>query len=458
MRRWRTRDTWATFASFLLALALCLYYQTHAIVDGPIRSDAGQYVRLAVNLLEHHVLSSADPGTTPLLPESYRTPGYPLILALVIKLTGGNLQSFYVGALALQAVMTALTVVLVFRIGRNFLGFWPAFAASLLLAMWPLAVVQSSFLLTETSFGFFMMAGLWALCVAQARASVAWYFAAAALLAFAAVINPMFAPFPLVLAVAFVLRRQAAAAILLIAFIAVPWGLWQARSASLPAATEATSQGHRLAENILIGMSPDIKRYYNDRVSPEGEAVFADFHRLLDLRDQRPRAFYAEVWARLSQQPGKYLHWYFVEKPGDVWYWPVIQGFGGLYVYPTMRSPYETTGLFRLMAIACLVLSPVFVLLALAGASYGLLAWLGRRRPSLPLLVLSLLFWYFSLLYWVLAPDGRYVTPFRGCEFLLAAFAMERSVQWLRQRRAGWASQQNLVPGRAETIALESDL
>jgi hypothetical protein len=46
-----------------------------------------------------------------------------------------------------------------------------------------------------------------------------------------------------------------------------------------------------------------------------------------------------------------------------------------------------------------------------------------------------LLFWYFSLLYWVLTPDGRYVTPFRGCEFLLAVSAIVSMASTLQSRR-----------------------
>ncbi|WP_157956437.1 hypothetical protein [Dyella sp. C11] len=430
------RDTWATVAGFVLALGLCLYYQAHAVIDGPLRADAAQYAKLAINLLQHHVLSSADPGSAVMLPESYRTPGYPVILAIIYVIAGQDLQRFYALALTVQALMAALTVVFTFRLGRHFLSFWPAFIASLLLALWPMAITQSGYLLTETAFGCFLMGGLWLACVAHARTRLPLYAASAALLAYAAAINPMIAPFPLALAAVLGLLGNRKAALLFVAFIAIPWAAWHVRNDHLPQASESISQGHRLAENVLIGMSPDIKRYYNDRGSPEGESVFADFHHMLDLHDRQPDAFYAEMWQRVAAQPGKYLHWYFVEKPGDIWFWPVIQGAGGIYVYPNIESPFETNPFYRLTAAISITLSSILLLFAFVAAVQGVVGWLRGRHRSWSLLLLSLLFWYFSLLYWVLTPDGRYVTPFRGVEFLLALRGMVWGATAFRDYRA----------------------
>lgn len=421
------KDTWASLAGFVLALALCLYYQAHALVDAPLRADAAQYTKLAINLLQHHVLSSAAPGAAVFLPESYRTPGYPLILAVVYQLSGRNLYQFYVMVQTLQAVMAALTVVFTFRLGRHFLGFWPALVASVVLALWPMSITQSGYVLTETAFGCFLMGGLWTACVAHARSSLPIYALSAVLLAFSAAINPMIAPFQLAVAALLWVCRDRKAALLFFAFIAMPWAAWHVRNEHLPQATAATSQGHRLAENILIGMSPEIKRYYNDRGSPEGAQVFIEFHRMLDLHDTDPGEFYATIWHRFAKQPGKYLNWYLFEKPGDIWFWPVIQGAGGIYVYPNIQSPFETNAFYRLTSMICITLSTILLLFALMAAIRGVVGWwLGWHR-SWPLLVLSMVFWYFSLLYWVLTPDGRYVTPFRGSEFLLSV----AGVVWL---------------------------
>ena len=435
MRMLGGRDTWVTVAGFALALVLCLYYQANALIVGPLRADAAQYAKLAINLVQHHVLSGADPGATVFLPESYRTPGYPLILAIIYRLSGQTLHGLYQATLAVQAVMAALTVALVFRIGRHFLSFWPAVAASLLLALWPMSITQSGYVLTETAFGFFLSAGVWMACVADARASRTLYAVSGALLAFSASINPMIGLFVLMLAAVLWMRRERAMALIVFITIALPCVAWQVRSAHLPPASAGVSQGHRLAENILLGMSPDFKQYFADQESPEGARIFGEFKRMLDLHDQHPAAFYGELVQRVASRPGKYLHWYLIEKPADIWSWPIVQGAGGIYQYTNIQSPFETNAFYRLTAMISITLSTVFVLLALIGAVRGVLGWLLGWHRSWPQLVLGLLFWYFSLLYWVLTPDGRYVTPFRGCEFLLAVSAIVSMASTLQSRR-----------------------
>ena len=254
-------DKLAAFGLFGFALAICIYSQTHTVIDSPIRGDAAQYLRIAINLLQHHTYSSADPASVSIWPDSYRTPGYPAFLAALLWLTGGSIVRTYASVLLLQALMVATTVSLAFSLGRFFLRFGYALGAALLLALWPMSVVQSSYLLTESLFGLLLMLALWLECRAWRTASLVTHATAGLAFGVAALVNPVIVLFPLLLAVVMLVRREMAQALLFLAFALMPTISWQVRNAQLPAAMAGSSEGHRLAENILIGMSPDIKRY-----------------------------------------------------------------------------------------------------------------------------------------------------------------------------------------------------
>jgi 4-amino-4-deoxy-L-arabinose transferase-like glycosyltransferase len=452
MMRWLGRDAVATVGIFVFALSMCLYYQSHAIVDTPIRADASQYLKLALNLVNHGVLSMTDPGAAIIKPDSYRPPGYPVFLALLLRLTHGDvyhLVGWYWSVLTSQAVLAAATVSMVFLIGRRFLHYGWALAASLLLGVWPLSIVQSGYVLTETFFGFLLVLALWLSCVALDRGSLRWYGMAALAFAAAALVNPMIAPFPLLLSAALFVGKRRKEALVLALVVALPLVGWQIRNAALPRNT--VSEGNRLVENVLIGMSPDIKRYYTDRTSPEAKAVFDHFNADQSVYDRDPYAFYRMIFERIASRPGHYLMWYLVHKPGDVWYWPIVQGAGGIYVYPNIRSPYETNAFFRLTALACITLSTAWILLACVGGSVGLMQAAQYRRwvrIGWSQFVVAGAFWYFSLFYLALTPDGRYVTPFRGVEFLLTMAGLSWLLSVRKQLAGGHQSiDKEAVPG-----------
>src|SRR5690606_38532710 len=71
----------------LAALLIRLYYVETTVIDGPIRGDAVAYFAYATTLAEHGVFSSAQPGAE-ILPDSYRDPAYPLLVSILMRLSG----------------------------------------------------------------------------------------------------------------------------------------------------------------------------------------------------------------------------------------------------------------------------------------------------------------------------------------------------------------------------------
>lgn len=430
-------DNIATIGLFVFGLSFALYYQTHAIMPGPIRRDALQYFNIAVNLLMHHIYSMANIGATEIISDSYRPPGYPLFLAVVLRVTNGNLSTFYHSVQTIQALMAAATVAMIFRTGRHFMGFAYAFFAAALLSVWPLAVVQSGYVLTETFFGFLLTLAIWLQCVSLHRKSSMMHALSAIFYACAALVNPMIVPLIICVAGLLALKRQFKFAVILMTIVLLPIVAWEARNSTIPAGAE--SEGHRLAENILIGMDPEIKEHYNDRYSVAGAAVFERFHADLNTYDRSPREFYSLVLGRLENRPAHYLARYLLYKPREVWYWAIVQGYDGLFVYPVFNSPYSNNSIYKITAVVAIPLEAVLLFFAPVGVFYAFFRSFRASTDAMPMVICATAFCYFTLFYLVLTPDGRYVTPFRGIEFLMAMGGLSWLISVLVSRfvRAG---------------------
>ena len=109
-----------------LALLLRLSYVRVTKVNAPIRADAQQYVVYAWNVLQHGTFSRSPPGEIPTA-DSFRSPGYPLFVALALAISG---QSFYSTVLYAQSIIGALVVPLTYALGRFFLPRWGALVAA----------------------------------------------------------------------------------------------------------------------------------------------------------------------------------------------------------------------------------------------------------------------------------------------------------------------------------------
>lgn len=139
-----------------LALRLCLLLAPTAPFATKVlepTGDSPEYVRLAANIVNAHVFSQ-DP-VPPFRPDILRTPVYPVFLALAYIV---HRSSFIVLALALQLLLSLLTVWLTWRLALE-LGLAPAAAAlaSLLVALSPNLIFYSIKLTTETLFALLLL-------------------------------------------------------------------------------------------------------------------------------------------------------------------------------------------------------------------------------------------------------------------------------------------------------------
>ena len=181
-----------------------------------------------------------------------RPPGYPALLAIPRLLSDELLVSALVG------VATGVLVVwLCWRLGRMVAGPTIGFIAGLVVAVDPNSIVQSTMLLSDTTYAALMLAGLWAFgrgLITRATAAMA---VAGLLLGVAVLVRPigLFLPFALVLAsvigmALFDRRRVSMVPVVVFLLVAaLPVGGWWLRNVATEGAnTISTVQGVNLLE------------------------------------------------------------------------------------------------------------------------------------------------------------------------------------------------------------------
>jgi hypothetical protein len=148
----------ALFAVLLgsLAVKLALWARYVATADPAslLRADAGEYHDSARALLETGTFSVSP--ALPLLPQTFRTPGYPSFLAAIYALVGERPAA----ALLVQLVLSVVTLGVVYLLARELWGERVALLATALLAVDVGSLHLSLALLTETLFTLLLVAVL----------------------------------------------------------------------------------------------------------------------------------------------------------------------------------------------------------------------------------------------------------------------------------------------------------
>ncbi|MCI0415830.1 glycosyltransferase family 39 protein [bacterium] len=121
-------------------------------------------------------------------PEFFRTPGYPLFLASIFAIFGENLRVVCV----LQAILSAITVVLIYRIAERLWSVMVAWIAAGLVLLEPLQTIYTSTILTETlSTLFLILVAFFAVRILDGdRAYPTTYFVTGTVLAVSILIRP----------------------------------------------------------------------------------------------------------------------------------------------------------------------------------------------------------------------------------------------------------------------------
>ena len=128
--------------------------------------DEREYDNLATNLCEYGEFSYKIGE-----PASLRPPLYPFFLSFVYQILG--LKS-YQAARALQAVLSLVTIFLVYDLGTRVYDRETGSRAAVFYAFYPSLLIDNNLILTEVLFTFFLTAAVWSLVRGFQASSVVW--------------------------------------------------------------------------------------------------------------------------------------------------------------------------------------------------------------------------------------------------------------------------------------------
>lgn len=418
----------------LLGLFMRLEAVNKTVVDNPLRADAGDYAMYAYNMHEHGVYSrrAAENGL-PAKPDALRAPGYPTMLYMIWG--DGEPNGVIKRALYFQAILSTLTLLLIFFLARWVVGDIGALFAAGLAALSPHLINMNVYLLSESLFTFLLMGCLLALVkfLQTYDMKPGHWLLLGGLLACTALVRPTVQYFILLLAlfVYFEVRQRDGGRVigaLLLGFFAV-FSLWMLRNIlAIGALSDSTLTINTLHHGMYPGFmfNGDEKTFgFPYRFDPESGRI-----------SESVAGFLSVLFARFMESPMQYIGWY-LSKPAYLFQWSIIAGQGDAFVYPTLASPYYVNSFFSVMHTLMKSVHAGLVVMSVFGM---VLPWLPRAwfdlsgYKRLALRLLSLLYIYFILVHVVGAPFPRYSIPIRPLTYILAIYCIQ--IAWQYRHRA----------------------
>lgn len=134
--------------AFVIRLALVFHVQPYP--ERFMTSDAIGYNQLAINLIRGNGFSMQD--SPPYEPDNFRTPGYPLFVALMYLLSGCSPASVLIA----QAVLSTATCLLTYKLGQTLMNDQVGLWAAGLMAVSAISITYAALLWSDTLYSFLL--------------------------------------------------------------------------------------------------------------------------------------------------------------------------------------------------------------------------------------------------------------------------------------------------------------
>jgi 4-amino-4-deoxy-L-arabinose transferase-like glycosyltransferase len=411
------------------------------VVDGPLRSDAGEYFSYAVNLRSSGIYSldqnwrRGQPAAAP-IPDKIRPPGYPLLLAALGQPRASDAWIHRVSLV--QAGFGVLVVFLAYLLACRLLGPGLALVVGALCAINPHLSTISTYVLSESLFGLTLLLAIWTSLRALQRDSTAsWLLAGLAWSACCLVRPTMQFLIPMMVIGCFLVPRLKPwrrGMLLALLTLVLGMGPWLVRNAGIREAPGSSLLVKSLVHGSYSGFMYDSRPEsfgFPYRFDPDSAAASRDVKSAL-----------ARIGGNFRREPGTQLVWYAIAKP--LWFlsWGNVQAVDVL-IYPVSRSPFYEDRRFSAMRAGSLLMHWPLMLLGLAGALLAVLrpAWLRLDAQSRgPAILVAAIVLYAIALHVVAAPFPRYSIPFRPLLFALALLVLQGAWRAFSDRRTGSGS------------------
>jgi len=431
------RYVYVLMAILLVAFDLRIQSVVNTVVNAPVRADAYEYVLYAHNLKKYGVYSRTDTiadteQATP-VPDAKRTPVYPLFISLFLDRspTMDNISTIT----RLQAVISTITVLLVFLIACQFLPIPFALMASALTAISPHLVTMNIYLLSETLFTFFVVLTMLLITKSAKNSGNSMRIITGLALGAAGLTHPMLLYFivPLLIYLLYCWGWNPGwkKGVVILAGFSILYGAWIGRNINtLGVPGDNTLMLAAIRTGVYVDMmyQNDPNTYgYPYRFDPRFENTSRDLLSVI-----------TEIGNRLSESPVEQLRWYLIGKPYTLWSWSNIEGPGDVFVYPVESTPYRYLPQFKATHLFMHATHWVLVILMVGGI---IVAWISPRLSGFSentvfvARAVSILLLYHLSIMIIGFPLPRYAIPMRPFLHIMAMVPLALVAKWLMEMR-----------------------
>lgn len=215
----------------IIIFLLSLFFRIYAVkkVEYKMEYDSLNYHNMAKQFLEKGYLGYGI-GTIAKGPNAYITPGYPIFIAGVYYLAGDTGEIGILSVKVVQAVLSAITVLLVYLIGKRIANPVVGILAALFMMVYPSFLIVSAFHLTETLYTFLFILYLYLQIISFTKEKNIWHLVAGFVFALAVMVRPTIFPFFIIVYLyKYIIEKNKSSFIKMIYFIGglfivmVPW-------------------------------------------------------------------------------------------------------------------------------------------------------------------------------------------------------------------------------------------
>lgn len=240
----------------LVVASAVLHFRIALAAASPFTADSHSYMKPAFHFAKYGQFSGDDlllfsdivafPSAPKTAPDTLRTPGYPLFLAVLFRL-GAPIPV----VVAVQCVLHILVGTGCYFLARRWSGSTVvATGAAFLTLFFPPGVIVATRIMSETLTEAALLASFALVIEAIRRRSVPWSIAAGVVLSFVPLIRPIAIGLPAAIGIALLLARAPRRVLLaVLAASSVLPAIWAARNARVSGITTISSAGD---ENLLI--------------------------------------------------------------------------------------------------------------------------------------------------------------------------------------------------------------
>jgi len=189
---------WVAIVVILCIIAFIARINAINMVQNVRGSDMRNYHNMANNFIENGILGYSNDGKA-LEPNAHVTPGYPLFLSAVYCIFGENEAEDMYAVKIVQAVLSTLTVLVVFLIGKKICNNFVGLIAAMFMVMYPTFLIVATLHLTETLYIFLFVVYLYIQLIAFDTNKKWIHFITGIIFGLAVMVRPVIFPMVLVI-------------------------------------------------------------------------------------------------------------------------------------------------------------------------------------------------------------------------------------------------------------------